>query len=183
MRRHHMPTTEIRDDLLEHLRKLSEIIDIPHSSRGDLKYKNYYAALLDLGDGKPGSPRPQGVRKQRDRQCYQNSWHASRQYGWAYCEGYALSGDLGIPVMHAWNLDLETGRVIDLTWRHPENAYYWGMIIPNETAMQLMVYHGIYGVLASDYLLDVPLLRYGELIPPDGLPPKMYGPKRRRSRV
>jgi hypothetical protein len=76
--------------------------------------------------------------------------------------------------MHAWNLDLETGQVIDLTWRHPEQAYYWGMIIPNETAMQLMLHHGVYGVLASDYRLDVPLLRYGELIPPDGLPHKNF---------
>jgi hypothetical protein len=178
-----MPTTDIRDDLLDHLRQLSEMIDIPHSNRGDLKYKNYYAALLDLGDGKPGSTRPQGLRKQRNNLCYQNSWHAAQIHGWAYCEGYALSGDLAIPVMHAWNLDLETGQVIDLTWTHPEQAYYWGMIIPNQTAMQLMLHHGVYGVLAADWLIDVPLLRYGELIPPNGLPQKISGRKRRRSRV
>jgi hypothetical protein len=47
----------------------------------------------------------------------------------------------------------------------------------------LMLHHGVYGVLASDYLLDVPLLRYGELIPPGGLPQKISGQKRRRSRV
>lgn len=178
-----MPTTEVQEDLLSFLRRLSEMIATAHSHPGDLKYVSYYAALLDLGDGKPGSTRPQGVRKQRDRQCYQNSWHASQINGWAYCEGYALSGDLGIPVMHAWNLDLETDQVIDLTWRHPEKAYYWGMIIPHETAMQLMLYHGVYGVLASDYRLGAPLLRYGTLIPPDGLPQKISGQKRRRSRV
>jgi hypothetical protein len=178
-----MPTTEVRDDLLNHLRRLSIMFDTMHADWRDLKYTSYYAALLDLGDGKPGSKRPQGVRKQRDRQCYQNSWHASQIHGWAYCEGYALSGDISIPVMHAWNLNLETGQVIDLTWRHPEQAYYWGMIIPNQTAMQLMLHHGVYGVIASDYRLDVPLLRYGELIPPDGLLQKISGQKRRRSRV
>jgi hypothetical protein len=85
-----MPTTEIRDELLGFLRRLTEMIATSHSHPGDLKYVSYYAALLDLGDGKPGSRRPQGVRKQRDRQCYQNSWHAARHHGWAYCEGYDL---------------------------------------------------------------------------------------------
>jgi hypothetical protein len=178
-----MPTTEIREDLLNHLRMLAGLVDAVHPDRKDMKYTSYHAALLDLGDGKPGSARPQGFRKLRNRQCYQNSWHAARQYGWAYCEGYAVSRDLAIAVMHAWNLDLETGQVIDLTWRHPEQAYYWGMIIPHETAMQLMLHHGVYGVLASDWRLGAPLLKYGTLIPPDGLPQKISGQKRRRSRV
>jgi hypothetical protein len=71
-----MPTTEIREDLLNHLRMLADLVDTMHPDRKDMKYTSYYAALLDLGDGKPGSTRPQGVRKQRIRQCYQNSWHA-----------------------------------------------------------------------------------------------------------
>jgi hypothetical protein len=179
-----MPTSDIREDLLDHLQMFAEMTDAMHLGQKDMKYTSYHAALLDLGDGRPGSKRPQGFRKLRNRQCYQNSWHAARIHGWAYCEGYALSGDIAIPVMHAWNLNRDTGQVIDLTWGHPEHAAYWGMIIPDETAMQLMVYHGVYGVLASDWMLDFPLLRYGELIPPDGLPEKAAGKKRRRrSRV
>jgi hypothetical protein len=49
--------------------------------------------------------------------------------------------------------------------------------------MQLMLHHGVYGVLASDWRLGAPLLKYGTLIPPDGLPQKISGQKRRRSRV
>jgi len=157
----------------DYLRQMAEVVRLMqqrHLRANDPRtacYASYYEALLDLGQPFVAAPRPKGLRKQRNKLCYRNSTRAMFQYGYAYVEGYAMS-EYGIVVEHAWNV--EDGVVVDLTWKHPEKASYWGIIIPQDILGRLITHHGMYGVLYNDWLLESPLLQEGTLIPSTGLP-------------
>ena len=66
-----------------------------------------------------------------ERECFSNSLKiAALQYGTedlTYVEGYAASGNVGIPVHHAWLVDKD-GHVIDPTWQgERRGAVYVGI--------------------------------------------------------
>ena len=49
------------------------------------------------------------------KNCYYNCWKAlNLSHSFDYCEGYAISNDLPIPIEHSWLLD-SSGRVVDPT--------------------------------------------------------------------
>jgi len=49
------------------------------------------------------------------KNCYYNCWKAlNESHSFDYCEGFAISNDLPIPIEHSWLLD-SSGRVIDPT--------------------------------------------------------------------
>jgi hypothetical protein len=84
--------------------------------------------------------RPKGERKRQDKQCFSNSqlWLMKRLLlgdvpEWRYCEGLAASPRLGdsIGVHHGWLVNRE-GVVLDLTWRNPEAALYYGTAIHHD---------------------------------------------------
>lgn len=59
----------------------------------------------------------------KPKDCYRNAWELSLD-GLHYVEGYAIAGDLAIPLEHAWCVD-DAGRVYDNTWRKGHD--YFGM--------------------------------------------------------
>lgn len=69
-----------------------------------------------------------------------------------YFEGYALTLELEIPIMHAWCVDFKTKRIIDPTW-HSENdctpAGYIGVPLNRSFVDKCMLHTGQYGVLDS----------------------------------
>lgn len=63
----------------------------------------------------------------RPQACWENATLIALAYPdrYIYCEGWAISSaKLPIPLDHGWIMDVETGRVIDTTWRYPDSQYY-----------------------------------------------------------
>jgi len=68
------------------------------------------------------------------KECFKNTFLALTDHpGFVYCEGFALDGDLPIPVHHAWLVNPETLEVIDRTpsWSSKADPLYFG--IPVQT--------------------------------------------------
>lgn len=83
-----------------------------------------------------GSTLPARFTRGIPKHCYHNAWErVRRSTTLAYCEGYAMSSRLPLPVEHAWIVDLKTGLVIEPTWdtkKTDETFYYKGLIIPHD---------------------------------------------------
>lgn len=68
--------------------------------------------------------KPEDVGWGEAKMCYRNaaylaSWGTGDD-GYTYVEGYVVTGDLGLPIPHAWVVDAE-GRVIDNTLRESDD--------------------------------------------------------------
>jgi len=76
--------------------------------------------------------------------CFSNAANGALEYAnLTYCEGYAIAGDLGIPMGHAWLID-EEGRTIDSTW---ENGHsYCGIALQNEDLCAALLATETYGL-------------------------------------
>ncbi len=74
---------------------------------------------------------PSNYKLRKLRQCYYNSMMAALEDpdDKVYCEGYAVTSRLGLPMQHAWVYSMELGRVIDYTWRFKpgQAAGYFGI--------------------------------------------------------
>lgn len=94
---------------------------------GFAKLGHVFPALIYGRKGEAG-PLPKGVRRGKLRDCFANAGRlALRNHRFIYCEGFAVRGGdnkLPIPLEHAWVLDRETGRFVDVTWRDEGGAYF-----------------------------------------------------------
>lgn len=90
--------------------------------------------------------------KQRGKlgQCYVNSARASLYSGLWYCEGYAVPGNCGIPLAHAWLCD-EQGRAIDPTWR--DGTDYFGVPFTEQFRDEFNLRTGYHGILCNLFLV------------------------------
>ena len=110
-------------------------------------------ALLDrfiLRNGHEGiaQSRPKGLRKLADKQCFRNAALNVRM-GYHYVEGYATAPfALGILVHHAW-LEDDENRVIDLTWKDPSKAAYYGVRFDQDEMSEELLRTGFYGLLVQ----------------------------------
>jgi hypothetical protein len=73
----------------------------------------YEQAIAEMGEFFPvgDRPRPKGMRKMADKDCYSNASHRIDTHGLVYGEGFAVSSS-GFIVHHAWNLDAD-GVVVE----------------------------------------------------------------------
>lgn len=93
-----------------------------------------------------GLKRPKGIRKQRDKQCFENAFRLARQRrDLTYVEGYAQSL---IACEHAWCVDAD-GHVIDPTWRDPKGKHYLGVAFDLHHVAEWLVRNGHYGVFGN----------------------------------
>ncbi len=130
--------------------------------------------------------RPKGFRRGRSGRCWGNSQlklidgFASRL---TYVEGFAWPIGVGWPVHHAWLVDA-AGLVIDLTWREPELAAYFGVPIRSKYVAETMVRRRFCGPLIDRYVEEWPLVNGGTPIQA-GQPSEPSRPprSRRRSRL
>lgn len=137
-----------------------------HGMRGtppeDFKYGSYYELILREGKqyASPKRARPygSGIRKRKDRECYNNSVEVSVQYDLTYVEGIAYRPGL-IPVEHAWCVDADD-NVIDPTWSKPGSAYI-GVPMDTEAVWARVVEQKYYGIFASDWVNDFRCLKEG----------------------
>lgn len=71
----------------------------------------------------PAAPRPKGIRKGADKQCYRNAYLLAFQMDWTYVEGFAIPDCVPIPLQHAWVIDSQ-GNLIETTWDTPGIEYF-----------------------------------------------------------
>lgn len=73
---------------------------------------------------------PRGLRMMTPKECFRNAaMVALRRRGLVYCEGYAMTELIPLPLPHAWLLDAH-GCVADPTW---EDGYeYFGVAIARD---------------------------------------------------
>ncbi|MCM2477763.1 hypothetical protein HGO38_30415 [Rhizobium sp. CG5] len=113
------------------------------------------SALLKYGRAFPHvNARPKALRMGPKGLCYCNCTRARYPYladdpvPYHYAEGYALDPDLGVPLQHAWLVDLN-GRAIDLTWTDTKNVIYFGVTFNDAFVYQAMKETGLFGILPS----------------------------------
>lgn len=151
-----MTTTPELATYLEFVAKVSE-----SSKKSYLKYGSHEAFVL--AEGRPMEhlrPVP-NIERGELGQCYRNSLLFVTDNGreFSYCEGWAYSTRLPIPLQHAWVLNSE-GKVIDPTWSD-EEVYYYGVEFDFKFVAEFCINVGYYGILGNDYLNDCSLLRWG----------------------
>jgi hypothetical protein len=81
-------------------------------------------------------------------ECYANAYAlAASETAYRYCEGYATTKGLEIPLAHAWVIDKDL-RVIDPTWK--EGHHYFGVVFSPMFMYKTVArtkHHGIFGNL------------------------------------
>lgn len=78
---------------------------------------------------KTSSPLPNGVRRGKARNCFQNAGLLALKYPtkFTYCEGWAQMPSCNeLTTAHAWCLDRK-GNVVDPTWEYEEGCEYLGL--------------------------------------------------------
>lgn len=84
----------------------------------------YYKFLYENGRAWQSQPLPSGFRRGKPKLCYETAAKlALEDPSLIYVEGVAINL---IPTGHAWVVKPD-GRVIDPTWKNPENCQYYGL--------------------------------------------------------
>jgi len=152
-------------DNLEQYRKWIETTRKPIEG---FRFQSYEGLVLDLGRSftQIESPFERGPMKD----CYSNALNIAMLHGgfW-YCEGYAASPLIGLPIQHAWICN-DQGEAIEVTWPY-ENSTYFGVAFEVDFVAKHVLHTGYYGVLANDWLDDHSLLRNG--IPESAIPDEL----------
>ena len=131
----------------------------------EFRYQSYEALVLDIG--RPFVQTESTLERGTIKECYSNALEvAMTNLGLYYCEGYAASHIIGIPLQHAWVCN-EEGEAIEVTWPH-ENSKYFGVALDIDFVIKRTLKNGYYGLLSNDWLADNILLRDG--IPDDAIP-------------
>lgn len=91
---------------------------------------------------------PDWVGPDYPRQCYRNAALAAKLLPrrFVYCEGYATTKTLCLPLLHAWLLDVETLQTIDPTWGQ-EGAEYFGIAVKLSFVRRAWRKAGHYGLI------------------------------------
>lgn len=115
------------------------------------KQHTYEAVVLVAGKSytPPIHPRPKGIRKGKDRECYRNAYHLSDKIGLRYVEGFSVyMHPIAQVEQHAWCVD-KNDIVIESTWKFSGSAYY-GIEFDLRFAENIMFDTGVYGVINNN---------------------------------
>lgn len=129
------------------------------SKKSYMKYGSYEELVLIEGHHMEQLLPIPDVQRGVMGECYRNSQlFVMDNSEFTYCEGWAISARLPIPLQHAWVIDGD-GKVIDPTW--DDEAHYYGIPFETEFLVDFTLNVGYYGILGNDYLNDCALLRWG----------------------
>jgi hypothetical protein len=110
--------------------------------------------------------KPKGVKWGERKECFYNAaYHIyddlirRRQGEWAYCEGLAVSADLGLPIHHGWLVNRD-GAVLDRTWRHAEEGRtaYFGVAFSPDYFADTISETRVWGMFCPGITYNVPLI-------------------------
>ncbi len=92
--------------------------------------------------------------KGKPKSCYQNCFQALWKYPeLRYCEGFAISNDVQIPISHAWLVDAKS-QVIDPTWSEDAPGYTcFGVVFTEDFVRETAMKTKYYGIL-DNYRVD-----------------------------
>jgi hypothetical protein len=133
-------------------------IQAKSSRNKNWKYKSYEELVLDIGSefysegtildeyGEMGY-------------CYKNAALRSLRTREHYCEGWAVTKELPIPLQHAWCVD-ENDEVMDPTW-HNQPAIYIGVKLELEYVTKHLLKTGYYGIFENDWKNESEILKKG----------------------
>lgn len=145
--------------------QLAQYLAQTASLRGDgpqgWAYPSYEHLALQRGRSFTTKPLPEGIPRGLPKHCYDNARAAAavEPERFAYCEGWASPGS-GIPVRHAWVVDLEDGIALEPTWREGlgrgGQPMYIGLVIQLDHMLDALDRSG---TVLDDYMADHPILR------------------------
>lgn len=81
--------------------------------------------------------------------CFPNALNLALRARLHYVEGYAIAGDISIPLEHAWCVN-DAGRVYDPTW--PDGHTYFGMAFKRRSMAVMMRHSGKVCILGNLFL-------------------------------
>lgn len=103
--------------------------------------------------------------------CYKTAYQLAESDSiFIYCEGYAASEQLSIPLHHAWCVNRETREVYDPVWntKRTRGSAYCGLPMNLEFVRKVILHNKQYGVLDSiwmcKHLFNTPL---SDILHPD----------------
>lgn len=106
--------------------------------------------------------------------CYREAYRlAESDPIFIYCEGYAVSEQLSIPLTHAWCVNRETKEVYDPVWNNKKvrGSAYCGLPLNLDFVNKVILQVAMYGVVDSLWmcknLFNTPL---GDIVHPDYQP-------------
>lgn len=107
------------------------------------------------------------------KSCYQNCFQALWNYPeLSYCEGFAISDEVPIPIAHAWLID-DNSQVIDPTRNEDfTDGTYFGVVFTQNFVREVALKTKYYGILNNDYVYRYQILQEG--FPPSSLHPKYH---------
>jgi hypothetical protein len=139
----------------------------------------YYGApgiVLDRGCVmKASKAKPPHVGKMSE--CFMNAQRLAifDMEKYRYAEGWAVLGDVPLPVLHAWCVN-RRGLVVDPTWYGRGKAYYFGMVISIDYVLKRQLATGMFHAMIDDW-------EYGsQMLKTPGLVKKVTKKCRRRRR-
>lgn len=112
----------LKTTVTKYLLTVRDCIDRPH-----LKFNSVEALVLNRGKIiDKASVLPDGLKYGYMGRCYSNcQLIATKNNKLIYCEGYAASSDIKIPLPHAWLVSVDNPNVaIDITWNYEQTVYY-----------------------------------------------------------
>lgn len=140
------PEEALLAELLGQIGSSSEkLFRIPENAH--LRHLSIEGFLLEHGElfSRPASP---STRFGETQACFMNAGAiALTDSQWTYVEGYALLGDIQVPIHHAWLVSVE-GELWDPTWDEPGSAYF-GVPIKEEFLRRTVAEKECYGLFES----------------------------------
>lgn len=107
-----------------------------------MKYVGHVGLTLAYGKDYPNIKK-HSYEMGEKKMCYRNSHHLALEHDLIYCEGFAVSGGVGIPFEHAWCIDKDE-NVIDCTW--DDGVAYFGIAFTTSFILERADKTGIYGI-------------------------------------
>lgn len=125
-------------------------------------FKSVTTEDLLLEHGREWTPAklPPGMERGQPKMCFMESSHLAirefgRRNGLVYCEGYAISDVVPIPLEHAWCVT-KSGHVVDTVWDNPQECHYFGIPFRTDFLKMILLKSKHYGLLDC-YSLRWPL--------------------------
>lgn len=84
--------------------------------------------------------------------CYHNAYKAMADTQMRYCEGYAMTSGLMMPMAHGWLVDTD-GRVVDPTWK--DGCDYFGVVFDTMFLLKTVAKTKRLGILGNLYVLKM----------------------------
>jgi hypothetical protein len=148
------------ESLLAYLNQQADLIDAIYK-KSIIPRKSSQRLILENGLPFVRRIKPSPF-KGEPKSCYQNCTSVLWKYPQlSYCEGFAISNEVSIPIAHAWLVD-DKSQVADPTWSETlTNCAYFGVVFTKEFVSEVVLKTKHYGILDDYYVNKYQILLAG----------------------